>query len=348
MKSVYHRMLQELDRGRGVVWARVARRDGSAPRSVGAACLVFRDGTLHGSVGGGHLESRVAEEGMRLLERGGTHLLSYRLQQQDAAENGMICGGDVDILMECISPESGGRDAVAQAARLLDQGLCGVQCSFVPQSKSVGAQAGQALLDENGECWGDLSIPDKLRQVISSRKDPALVTTQEGSLYFIDPVRSRPALVIFGGGHVSLPLARMASEVHFRVIVVDDRQDFANKERFPFADQVLAVSFTEAFDRLAISQDHYLAIVTRGHIYDRDVLRLALQTRAAYIGMIGSRKKIQAIFDTLRREGFLSEELERVYTPIGLDIGAKTPEEIALSIAAELVRVRSGRQGHAT
>jgi len=173
------------------------------------------------------------------------------------------------------------------------------------------------------------------------------VRAPDGALYFIHPVRPRSSLVVFGAGHISLPLVRMASEVHFGITVVDDREEFANEKRFPLADRLLSAPFAEAFHHLAIDPDTYLVIVTRGHAFDRDVLRLALQFRSAYVGMIGSRKKIRAIFESLKEEGVAREQLEEVHSPIGLDIGAKTPEEIALSIAAELVRVRAGRQGHA-
>jgi len=348
MNSIYHIMHEELKRGRSLVLARIARRHGSAPRSTGAWCLVLSDGSLQGSVGGGELEARVAEEAGKMLNQGGTRLFTYRLRQEDAAANGMICGGDMDILLERISPESGAREAIARAVGLMDQGRFGLQLSQVPAADSEEGHSRQGLLDDSGKLWGDLPVPRELvSQGLSSRNEPGLVSTRDGAQYFIDPVRPRSSLVIFGGGHISLPLARMASEVNFGVTVVDDREEFANKERFPFADRVLTAPFAEAFDRLVINTHTYLVIVTRGHVFDREVLRMALRTRAAYTGMIGSRKKIRTIFDSLEGEGYARELLEGVYSPIGLDIGARTPEEIALSIVAELVRVRAGRQRHA-
>lgn len=348
MESVYHRMLQELDRGGRVVLARVARQHGSAPRSVGAWCLVSSDGGLHGSVGGGLLEARVADRARRMLDTGGAELLAFSLRDGDAARSGMVCGGDVDILLERISAESGGREALARAAELQERGRTGVQFSLVPESQSEETGSAQGLLEDSGAYWGNLPPPEELRQSFSSLSEPGLVRTQSGDLYFIDPVRPRSSLVIFGGGHISLPLARMASEVHFGVTVVDDRETFANRERFPAAQRVIRTPFAEAFDRLAIHENTYLAIVTRGHLYDKEVLRRALETPVAYVGMIGSRRKIRTIFESLVEEGFSRERLHAVHTPIGLDIGAQTPEEIALSIAAELVQVRAGRQGHAS
>lgn len=326
-----------------MVLARVARQHGSAPRSVGAWCLVSRDGSLHGSVGGGLLEARVADRARRLLDTGGAELLAFSLRDGDAARSGMVCGGDVDVLLEHVSAESEGREAFARAAELQERGRTGVQFSLVPDPQSQETESGQGLWDDSGACWGNLPLPEELRHSFSSQSEPGLVRTQSGKQYFIDPVRPRSSLVIFGGGHISLPLARMASEVHFGITVVDDREAFANRERFPAAQSVFQIPFAEAFDRLQIHENSYLAIVTRGHLFDREVLRRALETPAAYVGMIGSRRKIRTIFDSLMQEGFSREQLDAVYTPIGLDIGAKTPEEIALSIAAQLVQVRAGR-----
>ncbi len=331
-----------------MVLARVARQHGSAPRSVGAWCLVASDGGLHGSVGGGLLEARVAERAGRLLDTGGAELLAFSLRDGDAARSGMVCGGDVDVLLERITIESGGREALARAGELQARGRTGVQYSLVPDPQSSETGSGQGLLDDSGKSWGDLPVPEELRRSFSSRSEPGLVRMQSGDLYFIDPVRPRSSLVIFGGGHISMPLARMASEVHFGITVVDDREAFANRERFPAAQRVIRTPFAEALDRLQIHENTYLAIVTRGHLFDREVLRGALDTQAAYVGMIGSRRKIRTLFESLEEEGFSRERLDAVHTPIGLDIGAKTPEEIALSIAAELVQVRAERQRHAS
>ncbi|MEF8822827.1 MAG: XdhC/CoxI family protein [Desulfohalobiaceae bacterium] len=348
MESVYHHMLQELDRGGQVVLARVARQHGSAPRSVGAWCLVSSDGGLHGSVGGGLLEAQVADRARLMLDTGSTELISFSLRDGDAAQSGMVCGGDVDVLLERICAESGGREAIARAAEFQEQGRTGVQFSLVPDPQSEETGSGQGLLDDSGKCSGHLPVPEELRSSFSSLTEPGLVRTQSGDLYFIDPVRPQSSLVIFGGGHISLPLARMASEVHFRITVVDDREAFANRERFPAAQRVIRTPFAEALDRLQIHENTYLAIVTRGHLFDREVLRRALETPAAYVGMIGSRRKIRTLFESLEEEGFSRERLDAVHTPIGLDIGAKTPEEIALSIVAELVQVRAERQRHAS
>jgi xanthine dehydrogenase accessory factor len=157
---------------------------------------------------------------------------------------------------------------------------------------------------------------------------------------YVEPVLPAALLYIFGAGHVAASLYRTASDAGFDVIVVDDREAYANRERFPEAREVIAEDFDRALSRLDISESGYIVIVTRGHRDDMRVLRWAVSTKARYVGMIGSKRKTIAIFRELQREGLAASLFERVHAPIGLDIGAVTPEEIAISITAELIAVR--------
>jgi xanthine dehydrogenase accessory factor len=160
---------------------------------------------------------------------------------------------------------------------------------------------------------------------------------------FLEPVSPLPTLYIFGGGHISFSLARIGKMAEFRVAVLDDRPDFASKERFPEADETISGNLAEIMPKLEINSSSYIVIVTRGHQDDTHVLEWAVKTPAGYIGMIGSRKKINTAFTFLKTKGISQEQLDRVHSPIGLAIGAETPEEIAVSIMAEVIRVR--RQG---
>lgn len=157
---------------------------------------------------------------------------------------------------------------------------------------------------------------------------------------FVEPVLPAALLYIFGAGHVAASLYKTANDAGFDVIVVDDRESYANRERFPEAREVIAADFDQAMARLEITESAYIVIVTRGHRDDMRVLRWAVATKARYIGMIGSKRKTVAIFRELRREGLAANLFEHVHAPIGLDIGAVTPEEIAISITAELIAVR--------
>ncbi len=157
---------------------------------------------------------------------------------------------------------------------------------------------------------------------------------------FIEPILPIPLLYIFGGGHVSIPLAKMGKFLGFKIVVVDDRPKFANPQRFPEADEIICEPFDNVFLKTAIGKSSYIVIVTRGHKYDELVLELALRTPAKYIGMMGSRIKNQTIFSHLLAKGVPQEMLKSVHSPIGLEIGAQTPEEIAVSILAEIIEAR--------
>jgi xanthine dehydrogenase accessory factor len=157
---------------------------------------------------------------------------------------------------------------------------------------------------------------------------------------FLEPIKPLPALIIFGGGHISFFLARIGKMVDFRVTIIDDRPEFANAERFPEADETIAEEIAAVTKRLDINSSSYIVIVTRGHQKDTQVLQWAATTPAGYIGMIGSKRKIHTVFSYLKTKGISQEQLDRVHSPIGLPIGAETPEEIAVSIMAEIIQVR--------
>jgi xanthine dehydrogenase accessory factor len=156
---------------------------------------------------------------------------------------------------------------------------------------------------------------------------------------FVEPILPQPILYLFGGGHVSTAVARAASAAGFAVGIVDDREAFANAQRFPMAQEIYT-SYEDAFQKIRPNASTYLVIVTRGHKDDMNVLAWAVRTQARYIGMIGSKRKVISVYKALEKEGYRAEEFERVYAPMGLEIGALSPEEIAISIAAELVAVR--------
>jgi xanthine dehydrogenase accessory factor len=165
---------------------------------------------------------------------------------------------------------------------------------------------------------------------------------------YVEPIVPAPRVYIFGGGHISLFVSKISSMAGFQVVVIDERPQFANKERFPDADEVIAEDFEMVLPKLKVNQSSYLVIVTRGHTYDQEVLDWALGQQVRYIGMIGSRMKVRTVYDNLKGKGIKPEQLERVHAPIGLDLGALTPEEIAVSIVAEMIKVRREKGGKNT
>jgi xanthine dehydrogenase accessory factor len=215
-------------------------------------------------------------------------------------------------------------------------------CRLVVARDGVEGSLGLASLDERvvGESRKPLG-PRLLSIPLSAgeREWCRLASDVELEL-FLDPIVPPPTLLIAGGGHVALPLCRMGKELGFRVVLMDDRPDFASVERFPAADRVIAGSFAEELAGFPIDCTTFVVIVTRGHSSDEEVLRAVVDSDAAYIGMIGSRLKVRRTLDRLLEAGVSRERLERVHAPIGLDIGAVAPAEIAVSILAEIVHVK--------
>jgi xanthine dehydrogenase accessory factor len=260
MEDIFQEIVRIRSEGRRAALATVISAKGSTPRETGSKMLIRTDGTILGSIGGGSLEAQVCKEAIKVMTENRSMLLRFDLTGKEVAEEGMICGGNMEV--------------------------------------------------------------------------------------FVEPILPEPCLLIFGAGHISLFLAKMGKMVGFRVVVIDDRPEFANRERFPEADEVIAQDFPAAFPRLTTNRTSYIAIVTRGHLQDETVLEWAVRTDAAYIGMIGSRKKNQTVFSHLQAKGIPEKRLKEVHAPIGLNINAKTPEEIALSIIAEIVKAR--REGDHT
>lgn len=193
---------------------------------------------------------------------------------------------------------------------------------------------------------GDLQteqFDEKTRKTITAVIDqglPKFNTSEEGAFVLYEPFYSEGRLIILGGGHIAKPLARYGADIGFKVTVVDDRPSFANAQRFPEASRVMCESFDSCFDRLQVKNTDYVVVVTRGHRHDAVCLRQAITEKPEYLGMIGSKRRVKGLMAQFREDGFTEEQLARVYSPIGLRIGAVTPEEIAISIIAEIIQVK--------
>jgi xanthine dehydrogenase accessory factor len=245
-----------LRRGEAVALVTVVRANGSTPQRAGAKMLVFADGRTIGTIGGGCYENEACLKARDAIVSGRQSLLHFDLNDDFAQENGLVCGGQMDV--------------------------------------------------------------------------------------HVDPLAPAPRLYIIGAGHVGAHLAKVASDTAFRIHVVDDREKFANRERFPNADEVIVEPIAEWLHRAEIPTSAYAVIVTRGHQNDLDAMRALAARDLKYLGLIGSRAKVARIRTMLLAEGMPPECLDRVHAPIGLDIGAITPAEIAISILAELIAVRRG------
>lgn len=349
MKTISEEVVERLETGRSSVLATVIYQGGPSPRGPGTKCLVRENGTFSGSVGGGFLEVKVLETARNIFSTGVPERLYFSLKGRDVAETDMLCGGEVDVFLEPISPEDPDQLAVfRETARIQQAGGAGILASVVDPERWRPGNS-KAFISRTGESIGALpGTHEPLEQALQhdmemllNRGTPELRVMPDGLELFVEPVVSSPVLYIFGAGHVSREIAPLASRVGFHVVVVDDREDFADPDYFPTAQEVCCIPFEGSLERFPIGRDDFLVIVTRGHLHDKTVLAQALETDARYLGMIGSTRKRDIIYQKLKDEGFTDEHLSRVHCPIGLEIGADTPSEIAVSIVAELIQAKS-------
>jgi xanthine dehydrogenase accessory factor len=248
--------LESVRKGETVALATIVRAQGSTPRATGAKMLVFRDGSIRGTVGGGEMEGRVIQEALDALQAGQPRIVHYSYREVE--EDGVgICGGENDVFIDVIGP---------------------------PRE-----------------------------------------------------------LLIVGAGHVGRAVAELGVFLDMDCIVMDHRAEFANAERFPSARRILVGDMVESLRQYPITRQTYIVIVTRGHMQDTEALRVVIHSPAAYIGMIGSRRKTEKVYDAMRAEGVEQHLLDRVHAPIGLDLGGETPEEIAVSIIGQIVAVMHGK-----
>ncbi len=347
-------ILTLLEAGESAALATIVGQTGSAPRTPGTRMVVRGDGSILGTIGGGRLEAEVIQTGLEVLRSGVSRLQHVTLTGTDAGDMDMICGGELDVLVEPLRPVSRTMELFRLLGRQREQGGDWLLATVLRDSP--GGQAG--LLSESYLVQRSASglrfhpeqpeNPERLASLLEKvRLECRPILCMAGdSRVVIEPIRAKETLHLFGAGHIAREVAILAHWVDFRVEVHDDRPDFANLERFPLAEAIhvpenMGQALGLAQDGRRIDENSYVVIVTRGHTHDMDVLAQALGTQAAYIGMIGSRRKRDAIYGALRAQGFSQDDLSGVHCPIGLEINAQTPAEIALSIVAELVKIRA-------
>jgi xanthine dehydrogenase accessory factor len=349
MQDIYSEIVKALDRREKCVLATLISRVGSAPRAVGAKYLVKEDGTSLGSIGGGCVEAEVWQEAQKVVEKREGKVLHFELTSEQLAEGGLVCGGNIDIFLEPLREDF--LNIYQEAMRMRQRGGAAILATLVSVDGNFPTGKGsKVLIKDSGEKVGSILGGAELEKkvlreggvVLREKKPKVLILTSEDRRMeiLLEPVFSEPTVYVFGAGHISEQLAPLAKKVHFKVVVIDDREIFANRERFPEADDVIVSEFEKCFDRLTIGDSSYIVIVTRGHLYDGMVLEQALETKARYIGMIGSKKKIRTLYQSLIEKGIAKETLGRVHAPVGIEINSETPEEIAVSIVAQLIKVR--------
>lgn len=322
MTDINHRIFAAVDAGRDVIIATVLHTEGSVPRKSGAKLLIYHDGSSEGSIGGGAVEGDVLAIARELFRTKKSIIKKYSFNaDEDINSLNLVCGGSMDILIEYADCGEENRAFYGSIGGCLARG------EEVITVRKLAYEA-------HGLVIGN-SIADKCRM------DTNVKLFFDGDSIF-ERIKPQDSLYIIGAGHVGRETARFAKRVGFSVTVMDDRAEYADAEFFPDADRLVTVTdYKKLFIQENINGYSYIAIATRGHEHDMEALESALRTGAGYIGMMGSRKKKATIFARLSDIGFSDMDMSRISSPIGLEIGAETPEEIALSIVAEMVRHRA-------
>ncbi len=364
--QIWSEALRTLERGQPFALATVVNVRGSTPREVGAKMIVRQDGQF-GTIGGGCGEAEVFRKARVLLEEGGASRLAEvdLTGDFDQREIG-TCGGIMDVFVDLWSPardlavarqlaDAAGRSSPAALLTIVDPGSraempAGTRAFIDPRAFVDSKDDGAAVA-------APFSLPaGALAQIVARTTDaiPALLEvdgagalqpithlgTSGGARLFVDPIVGAQRLIIVGAGHIAIPLSTLGAMLGFHVTVIDDRASFANRERFPAADEIIVKPFKAAIESLALDGHCYLISVTRGHAFDEEAVRAALMQPCGFVGMIGSRRRVKATLERIGETGVPAERLNDVHAPLGVAIGGETPEEIAISIIAEIIRER--------
>ncbi len=348
MRDLIRQLLDSIQSGQPVAYCRLVETRGSTPQKAGALMLVYEDGSQAGTLGGGCVEAEVKRRAIAVLGGGKATVCQFQLDSDYGWDDGLICGGRMQILVEPFS-NTAAPVYFQKLGELTRQGRGLTEAIVFDAAASQLAAPTSYLFDEHDELVmgqhqsnNGIPVPDLVRANLRPLSDRPRPYAAHGIAYL--PTLPRCRLVIVGGGHVGKAVAHLAAELDFDVWVVDDREEYVSEERFPTAERRIHGSIDHVLPNLDITRDTYCLIVTRGHNHDEQALYHLVNRSARYVGLIGSRRKIKMIFDDLLDEGIAAESLSEVFAPLGIDIGSQTVPEIAVSICAELVshRNRSG------
>lgn len=346
--NVFQAAIDILNKGGQAALSTIISSKGSLPMSEKSKMLVTPEGKIIGTVGGGCLEADVWTEARRVMDEGKSSIQKFILTEKYAGESGLNCGGIVEILTEPL-PEHG-QELFHTILELKDAGQRGALATILTDHPQYPESRRKFLMCDDGRTvgsFGDAALEAFVLQrgqnILQGEKFAVeTYQTNDGTplQLFLEPVLPTPTVYVFGGGHVSFFVVRAAQLAGFKAKVIDDRAAFANKERFPDADDTIIMDFEQVLERFDFGQDDYVVLVTRGHQHDQRILEQIYDCNARYLGMIGSKSKIAKMWQRLEAKGIDRKYLDRVHAPVGLNIGADSPEEISISIMAEIIRER--------
>ncbi len=337
MQTFFQDMDEHLSRGERVCLATIVRQQGSTPRDAGTMMVVYADGSISGTIGGGYAEAEVIRAGRILMERGESRRATREFSMTDgksASSMGMVCGGEVEILLTLLEP--GDRDLAAAVAEHIGN----EQTCFLgfPLGEEPVEGAPIVLVDaEHG--IGDLQGRD-IQAGAGIPPGPVSISVQDRE-WFVCPVMGAPKVYFFGAGHVSRATSEIAALAGFAPVVVDDRRELATAELFPSARSIhCPPSFHDCVSEFSLTPSDLVVIASRVPLLDNVLLEQVLATPAGFVGMLGSVRKRDAIFADLLAKGVAQADIDRVHCPLGVSIGARTPQEIGVSIVAQLIQAR--------
>lgn len=335
MKKLFEIMDRELKAGNDLTMVSVTASSGSTPRGAGARMIVGKEGRIYGTIGGGAVEYNCEHKAVEVLENKKSYNHSYMLRENEIQDLGMICGGDVSCHFQYISPEDSHiREAVDYALELFNKGVD----IWIITDVTDDAESGFAVYcRETGAKGMDVD-----EEFLATLTDEVIKVDFKGKKLCAEQINSSQKVYIFGGGHVAQELVPALARVKFSCIVMDDREEFTKRELFEGVTETRIIDMDD-LDSICseITANDYVCVMTRGHANDLEVEKHVLKTDAQYIGVIGSRRKIDSINAKLREAGYTDDDIARITTPIGLEILAETPAEIAVSIAGQLIYERA-------
>lgn len=333
MKELFETARKSMEKKQDLVFVTTISSSGSSPRGAGSKMLVLENGTSYGTIGGGNVEYVSIQHAREVLKQKQSCTRGFALHPDQVADLGMICGGDVVIFFQYISWEN--QDFYDLCTRILKSWDKNENTWLIFDITEETVWKAGLYEEQEGLTGLGISDPSPLLQTKAVQK------VLDGRKYYCEPLVQKGRVYIFGGGHVAQALVPVLARLEFRCVVFDDREAFSNPQVFPEAEQCILGDFNRISDYLSIQPQDYVCIMSRGHQYDYLIQKQILTTPAYYIGVMGSRKKKEVIRQKLLADGFSSEDISRITTPIGLDILAETPEEIAVSIAGQLIAERA-------
>ena len=352
MKEVIKEAVDLLRDAQPCVLATVVRTKGSTPQKSGAMLLVKEDGTGVGTLGGGCVEGDIWFAAREMLRNNaGPEFKEYFLNEDIAARDGLVCGGTMYFYLEPMTNNNDFQDIGQKVLEAYDGGEPVALATVVSDESDSGLLGAKLLLSVDGTVNGSLgsvALDKKATEIAMRIADLGAIesfVTDDGLEIFIEGFTTPPTLIMVGGGHVGKATADLADSLGYTVQIVDDRNEFSNSERFPYASETIVTSYDDWAKHININVNTFVVVATRGHRYDDMALESALQTPARYIGLLGSRRKTLMIYQRLLAQGISVDRLKEVKSPIGLDIGALTPEELAVSIMSEIIMERRGGKG---